>query len=385
MDMDPAVKVAALLDLIGGAPDVYAMHWTDDTGQGQWSPAYRPLSEATAMAHLRGEIEVGTYPLIPAPDGSLPLCRWICADFDGKRPGSDWKRDVRRALEFLMEHEGCPAFVNLSRSGQGAHIRMLFAEPVPAWMARRWLTAWLVEAQVMRDPDDDSGDDYDLGFPSFDRLIPPQDRLYDAQQEGQPRRPGNLAGAPLNLRRTKYDGGSLPLNTGQAAMGNFEPDGRHWHHVIDALEQREWGPRELAAAMRDAPGSPDPTPPRPTRKSLPVLPGTESELALTTSFCEFFRYMRNESGYPYPMWMALATQLHRFGEEGRQAFHAISSNDPRYRAHKTDRKWEQTAEMSPVRCDTLDAMGWRCPLLGTRSCGSRTPALFARHTHAELL
>jgi hypothetical protein len=378
-------KLHLLRELVSGAADCYALHWQSDRNGSQWGPIYRPLSDATLLEHLSGRVEIGTYPLIASDGGDLPTCRWICADFDGKRPGSNWQRDVRKALEFLMEHDGCPAFVNLSRSGQGAHIRMLFAEPVPAWMARRWVTAWLVEAQVMKDPSEveDDYDAVDMNFPSFDRLIPPQDRLYESQDD-QPRRPGNLAGAPLNTRLARRNGGTLPIDPQQAARGLFEPDGQHWTHVRRALEARTWGTAELLQGLRDAPGSPDLKPPSRARRALPVIPGTSSELAFTVAFCEFFRRMRTEK-HTYPLYMALATQLHRFGEEGRLAFHAVASTDARYRAHKTDQKWDQTADLSPVRCDTLVSLGWRCPLLGTRSCASRSPALFALAARVELL
>lgn len=383
-------KIEALRELTKGAEDCFAAYViTEREGMERWRPVYSTLSDETIRHHLAGRLEIGTYPMIP--DIEWPRTYWICADFDGKKEDTNWQADVQKALEFLLDFDGCPCLVNLSRSGQGAHIRMLFKESVPAWMARRWLTFWLEEAGVIRDEEEE--DFFEERLPSFDRLIPPQDVLSSRLTFNGMRRPGNLAGCPLNGRHARSHGGTLPLDPRKAADGNFEPDGRHWEHVMNALEQRAWGEDELIAAIEDCPDDLSTLPPNfragidgSLKRALPVVPGDNLELEYNLAFCEFFHHIRRPGTQTYPLWMALATQLHRFGDEGYDLYHQLSALDARYVPKDTDLKWQQTADMHPIRCDTLVQFGWRCPHLREKRCnGAKAPTYFAAHTDAEIL
>lgn len=378
MQLSVGDKVRLLREATRGPEDVFALR-SDAGGVGApWSPVYSPLSDENVLMHLSGLIEIGSYPLIPVDD-DLPKIWWIAADFDGKRQGTNWHHDVKRAVRFLLD-VGANLLVNLSRSAKGAHVRVLFKEPVPAWMARRWMQAWLEEAEVVED------DLRDMPT-SFDRLIPPQDTLLSGFTRTGNRRPGNLIGSPLNGRLAKQNGGTLPIDPKLAAMGDFDPDGRHWEHLARALEGRAWGEVELAEQLAESPGQPDLHAPRPAPPPrmygdgapLPIV-DARGMLDFTLNHCAFMRYVRQPGAFTYQLWMALATQLHRFGDEGNAAFHAISAVDPRYRATSTDRKWEQTADMHPIKCSTLVGHGYRCPNLGTNRCaGAAAPAYFHEH------
>lgn len=387
-ELGPEDKIWIFRELVRGADDVFASR-----RDGTWGPVYSPLTDEIVRLHLMGLIEIGSYPLIPSTEnGGCPTVAWICADFDGKKDHVDWQGDVQKAVEFLLDSECC-LFVNLSRSAQGAHVRVLFREPVPAWMARRWMTAWLEEAGVMGDPDE-----WDEPIPpSFDRLIPPQDWLTGRLNRRGNRMPGNLAGNPLHGGLARKHGGTLPLDPYRVLKGDFQPDGDHWGHVVRALEAREWSEAELAAALAEAPGSPPVAAPAPQTyaregdvaacRSLPVFGGaSDRSLDYTLKFCSFMQHMHEPSAQTYQLWVALASELHRFGEAGREAFHAISALDARYSASDTEQKWAQTKGMHPVRCDTLVSWGYRCPHLGSARCkqGS-SPAFFADHTDAEIL
>lgn len=382
-------KIRLLRELTRGPDDVFAMR-TDKTAGWSWRPVYAPLPDKYIALHMAGHVEIGSYALIPNGNGKAPNVWWVAADFDGKKQYTDWERDVRRTMEFLID-TGAPLFVNLSRSAMGAHIRVLFNEPVPAWMARRWFNAWLEEAGVLL-PEDES-DDLDDGAPqSFDRLIPPQDFLSGLLNDDGNRRPGNLVGSPLNGKCVKKNGGTLPLDPKEAARGNFTPDGKHWDHVVAALEGRTWGVAELKQALTEAPGTPLTSIPEfgggygSVGFKLPVLRGNSKQLSYSLTFCEFMRHISNPQNQTYQLWVALATQLHRFGEEGREAFHELSKSDPRYKPSDTEDKWKETASLSPVRCDTLVAWGYRCPhLRGPRCNGAKAPAFFADHIDAEIL
>lgn len=384
MQLTVTDKIRLLREATRGPEDVFALR-SDSGGMGApWSPVYSPLTDENVLMHLSGLIEIGSYPLIPVDD-DLPKIWWIAADFDGKRPGTNWHHDVKRAVRFLLDI-GANLLVNLSRSAKGAHVRVLFNEPVPAWMARRWMQAWLEEAEVV---EDDLRD-----FPtSFDRLIPPQDTLLSGFTRTGNRRPGNLIGSPLNGRLAKANGGTLPIDPKLAAMGEFDPDGKHWEHLANALEGRAWGAAELAEQLAESPGKPDLSAPRPAPPPrmygegapLPTV-DARGTLDFTLNHCAFMRHVRQPGAFTYPLWVALATQLHRFGDEGFAVFHEVSAIDPRYKPAAADKKWEQTSDMHPIKCSTLVGHGYRCPHLGTNRCGgAATPAYFHEHAFYEPL
>jgi hypothetical protein len=79
-----------------------------------------------------GQITVGVYPMYP--DGT---CSFLAFDFDGKDYGADeLRRDVSAIREVCAEKQISMA-VERSRSGNGAHVWMFFAQAVPAAMAFR--------------------------------------------------------------------------------------------------------------------------------------------------------------------------------------------------------------------------------------------------------
>lgn len=370
-------KVRLLRVSTQGASDCFAqrVHAPNRDPAHYWRPAHRELPDSLLIAHMAGQIELGTYPMVPTGKGLLPGVWWIGADFDGKRYGSDWESDVQKFLECLVD-TGANILVNRSRSGKGAHVRVLFRSLVPAWMARRWMTAYLEESGIVSE--------FDSGIPtSFDRLCPPQDTLREDPTDWGERRPGNLFGMPMHKGLAVRNGGTLPVAVEEATAGNFEPDGRHWEHLARAVEERAWDEAELRAALVNAPGKNDLVAPSGvaySNRALTVLQGGTADIALliTRRHCEFLRYFQAGGNQPYELWMALAAELHHFGEAGREAFHELSALDPRYSAHKTQQKWDQTADMRPVRCDKLVHMGWRCPHLDKPRCnGAKTPAYFS--------
>lgn len=206
MILSIADKIRLLRELTRGPDDVFAMRTDKNTGW-SWRPVYSPLPDSHVAMHLAGRIEIGSYALIPFGNGKSPNVWWIAADFDGKKPHVDWESDVQRVTEFLID-SGAPLFVNLSRSSHGAHVRVLFNEPVPAWMARRWFNAWLEEAGVLLPENENT--DFDGSPQSFDRIIPPQDFLSGLLNDDGYRRPGNLVGSPLNKKCMSANGGSAP-------------------------------------------------------------------------------------------------------------------------------------------------------------------------------
>jgi hypothetical protein len=179
-------KIALFRAIFAGRDDVYAIRWDNPrTGNAGWSPAvvggaanakrpdrdHLPLTDAVIEAHLSGRIHVGLYPL--QPDDS---CRLLACDFDGP----SWPLDAR-AYQDAAQALGIEAAIERSRSGDGAHVWILFAGRVPASVARRIGAHLLREAMTIR---------AELDLASYDRLFPAQDFMPKGSF-------GNLIALPL--------------------------------------------------------------------------------------------------------------------------------------------------------------------------------------------
>ncbi|MGH9008579.1 MAG: TOTE conflict system archaeo-eukaryotic primase domain-containing protein, partial [Acidimicrobiia bacterium] len=181
-----AAKVALFRSLFAGREDVYALRWENRrTGKGGWGPAvrggwanarrpdreYLPFTDEVAEGHLAGEVHAGLYPLLPGD-----ACRLLACDFDG----AGWALDALAYLD-AARAAGIPAALERSRSGDGAHVWVFFAAPVPAASARRIGVHLLREAMTVR---------AELDLASYDRLFPTQDFMPKGSF-------GNLIALPL--------------------------------------------------------------------------------------------------------------------------------------------------------------------------------------------
>jgi hypothetical protein len=184
-----AERLALFQSLFAGREDVYAQRWEKD-GRTGWYPQlerlagqswqeakdarrYRPLTDAVVRDHLSGKISIGLYPML-ADD----TCRLLACDFDGEQ----WQLDAQAYVQ-AAESAGVPTAMEVSRSGQGAHVWVFFSEPVPALDARALGFGLLREAMAVRG---------ELGLDSYDRFFPSQDYL-PVKGEGL----GNLIALPL--------------------------------------------------------------------------------------------------------------------------------------------------------------------------------------------
>jgi len=86
-----------------------------------------PVTDQVIYDHLTGKLTVGVYPLLM--DGN---CYFLAADFDE----ADWQDDAKAFMQSCQEL-AVPAALEISRSGQGAHVWIFFSAPVPARDARR--------------------------------------------------------------------------------------------------------------------------------------------------------------------------------------------------------------------------------------------------------
>ncbi len=108
--------------------------------------------------HLAGRHTVGVYPLLE--DDS---CHFLAIDLDE----ADWREDACAIIR-SCEELGVPAALEISRSGQGAHVWIFFASRVLARDARR-LGSAIISHTCSRSRQ--------LKLESYDRLFPNQDTM----------------------------------------------------------------------------------------------------------------------------------------------------------------------------------------------------------------
>jgi len=175
-------KLKCFISLFQGRTDVFAKRWEKKDGsKSGYSPAchnewasgickkgtgqkcdkcdkreYITLSEEYIEQHLRGQITIGLYPLLKDNTSYF-----LAVDFDG----ADWTEQAKRFVEVCAQH-GLPAYVERSRSGNGAHVWFFFSDAYPAYKSRKIAFALLGEAGIV---------DEFTKVDSFDRLFPNQD------------------------------------------------------------------------------------------------------------------------------------------------------------------------------------------------------------------
>jgi superfamily II DNA or RNA helicase len=176
-------KVALFRRLFRGRDDVYALRWqSNSNGRSGYAPACAnewrpgicekpriscrdcnhrellPLSDAAIYGHLAGDHTIGLYPLLDNDH-----CHLLAVDFDEQ----DWRNDARAFLRSCRKL-AVPAALEISRSGDGAHVWVFFEEAVSAREARQ-LGAALISHTCNATRQ--------LQLSSYDRLFPNQDTL----------------------------------------------------------------------------------------------------------------------------------------------------------------------------------------------------------------
>jgi superfamily II DNA or RNA helicase len=174
-------KINLFLSLFRGRTDVFAKRWESaKNGRSGYSPACsvewdrrlcgKPLgkkcencqyilyNEKAVHEHLAGHLTVGIYPLLQDE-----TCWFLAVDFDKEH----WQAD---ALAFLKtcDELNVPAYLERSRSGNGAHIWIFFASAISAALARKFGAAILTKTMEHH---------YELKFTSYDRFFPNQDTM----------------------------------------------------------------------------------------------------------------------------------------------------------------------------------------------------------------
>lgn len=189
-------KIKLLHRLFIGREDVYAKRWENHSkGSSGYAPDclnewdrtvcrkpeikcgmckfsdFMPVRNSILAHHLQGRATVGTYTLLKDE-----TCKYVAVDFDKRT----WRKDVQAFVNVCRDHE-IPVLVEVSRSGQGTHVWILFETPVPAVTARKLGTALISKTcATLRQ----------LSLDSYDRLFPAQDKMPKGGW-------GNLIAVPL--------------------------------------------------------------------------------------------------------------------------------------------------------------------------------------------
>jgi len=178
---DALSKIRLFMSLFKGRDDVYAKRWKNKSKGtsgyspvclNQWQPEvcgkpkiscskckyklYAALDEDVIENHLRGNLVVGIYPMLPDE-----TCCFLAMDFDE----ADWQKDISVLRDVCIEFN-IPVAVERSRSGKGAHVWFFFENRLSAALARKFGTALLTYSMNRR---------HEIHFKSYDRLFPIQD------------------------------------------------------------------------------------------------------------------------------------------------------------------------------------------------------------------
>jgi hypothetical protein len=182
---DSTYKIRLFMSLFRGRDDVHARRWENrrkgtsgyaPVCRNEWLPgvcakpggscagcnskAYVPLDEAVIDDHLRGrnDLVAGIYPLLRDE-----TCWFLAIDFDDE----GWQKDIAALRDVCSGHD-IPLAVERSRSGNGAHAWLFFADPLPAMVARKFGASLLTCAMSQR---------HEITFKSYDRFFPNQDTM----------------------------------------------------------------------------------------------------------------------------------------------------------------------------------------------------------------
>ena len=203
-------KVALFRSLFRGRDDVYPIRWESTKGTSGYSPSckhewnraycdkpkikcgqcknrkFLPVTDEVIYKHLAGNHTIGVYPLLEDD-----TCWFIAADFDKE----EWLENAAAFLETCQEFN-IPAAVERSRSGNGGHVWIFFAENISAALARKLGFILLAKTLERR---------HQVGLRSYDRFFPTQDSL---PNNGF----GNLIALPLQ-KKPREKGNSVFLNS----------------------------------------------------------------------------------------------------------------------------------------------------------------------------
>lgn len=239
-----ADKIGLFMSLFQGREDVYARRWESKNGGSGYSPVcknewrkdvclkprgkcrdcahaeYLPYDESAVVMHLSGSCVLGVYPLLRDE-----TCHFLAIDFDEER----WRDDVRMVAD-TCRAQNVPCTIEISRSGNGAHLWFFFSETVVAAKARA-LGATLLTLAMREHAR--------LSFKSYDRMFPNQDTMPKGGF-------GNLIALPLQVTAARQ-GGSLFVD------GQLNPYADQWVYLSEVRKLSAQQVDEIIARLHTPP------------------------------------------------------------------------------------------------------------------------------------
>ena len=246
----PQEKINLFKSLFIGREDVFALRWSNaKSGKSGYSPVCENkwqsgkcdmkkyscadcpfklpvrLSDQYIFNHLAGRDSacrdvIGLYPLMEGD-----LCQFLALDFDNHGNNiSQWKSDILAVKKVCNEYS-IPSYMEISRSGNGAHLWVFFSEKVPAKQARN-LGTNLLKAAMKHN--------HSISFESFDRMFPNQDEMPKGGY-------GNLIALPLQGHSVKQ-GYSVFVND------DFRPFDDQWAYLSSVQKLKE---KDLNRAVKE--------------------------------------------------------------------------------------------------------------------------------------
>lgn len=247
----PQEKINFFKSLFIGREDVFALRWSNaKSGKSGYSPVCENkwqsdkcdmkkyscadcpfklpvrLSDQYIFNHLAGRDfacrdVIGLYPLM---EGNL--CQFLALDFDShdKTVPFQWKSDILAVKKVCNEYS-IPSYMEISRSGNGAHLWIFFSEKVPAKQARNLGTNLLKAAMKQN---------HSISFESFDRMFPNQDEMPKGGY-------GNLIALPLQGHSVKQ-GHSVFVDD------DFRPFDDQWAYLSSVQKLKE---KDLNRAIKE--------------------------------------------------------------------------------------------------------------------------------------
>lgn len=208
-------KLTIYRELFKGRTDVYAKSFVNQDGKIQYYPSYQygwrnlppdkrktdSLTNDVLIKHFRGDDSVGIFPIT-----LKDTCYFLAVDFDKK----DWKEAVA-VFRKVARQRGIEAYVEISRSGDGAHVWFFFETEVSCQTARRFGKK-LLELTMQESKS--------ISFSSFDRMFPNQ---YFLPKGGF----GNLIALPLQGK--SYVNGCTVF-----VDDSFKPYSDQWQYLKNA-------------------------------------------------------------------------------------------------------------------------------------------------------
>lgn len=326
-------------------PDCYAIaRWIPQRDRFEFPIIKQPLTDEVALKHVTGQCILGG--VASDEEGKTTSVGLdLDAHLSDQRPGLAAKRfaEAAKALDV-------PIVVHSSKSGKGAHIRTLFSERVPTFLARALYMAIVLASGLS-------------GAKAVDKVWPPTHGL------------GVLA-LPYNAKVAKASGGSLALNP--YTLQPIEKSAQ----TAAVLDTQEVSRSELEQTLKSMGVL--------TEKEAALLSGTASMnrkwdgtaersnkdgtdggIQHMMRECAAVERLREEAeSATYEFWFGMATNFKPF-IGGYELFKALSEIDVgRFKQRDLDKQWRAISG-GPRLCSHLES-GWTCPKRA--ECAARSPA-----------